>query len=115
MTNSTFSWNPRTDGFWAVATNWNPASIPNANNADVFITVPPSFAPYGVTLRTAETVDAVTLNMPPATLIITGTLILANASSSLNITPGSLQINASGSIGGQGQITGSSFFNAGTM
>ncbi len=68
-----FTWTSTTSGDWNTATNWSPATVPNASDADVSITTPGT---YTVTIAAgaSDAVHSVALDSAAGTLEVDGTL-----------------------------------------
>ncbi len=70
---ATFTWTSTKSGDWNTASNWSPATVPNASNADVLITTPGT---YTVTIAAgaSDAVHSVALDSAAGTLEVDGTL-----------------------------------------
>lgn len=119
-----FSWTTGISGDWNTATNWTPATVPNAATADVTIDAPPAAGVNGYTVTIApganDIVNSLILNAvnnllginPTAPAPYKGAILADNGT--LTFAPGS-----AGTLGGPLQsvvdMTNGAMVNAGTV
>ena len=91
---TTYTWMLGSDGDWNTASNWTPATAPDATDADVTIDATPTLAAYGITIAAgaSDTIDSLTMNAAnnlagsnsdpydAAILVLDGTLVFAPGS-----------------------------------
>jgi hypothetical protein len=124
---TTFTWTTSTTGDWAIATNWSPAAVPDANTAVAILPGVTSAGAYTVTIAAGESeiINAITLgdltggHFGP-TLDVAGTLTFAGAGPSMAFLSGTMQIDIGGVLAGVGSLgttqgPGVSVINNGTL